>query len=554
MRGSLRFALGVLCVAALPAVAQAGGPPRSEGPAPGDPELDAQMGDGLRSYTEPFDRLQSDLPSPRATVCADGATTFGIDVSHWQGAIDWPAVAADGVEYAFVRVSDGLGTNDSYFATNLAQSRANGIHTGVYQFFRPSQDPVAQADLLVDGIGTLEPGDLPPVIDVEATGGLSPAQVTAAVQAWIDRVESRLGVTPIIYSGKYFWQDNVQSTAFASYPLWAAHYTTAGCPNIADQWADWTFWQYTDSGSVAGVTGNVDSNEFNGDLTALVELTVGGAGECGDGTCNLGENTSNCIEDCPPCAVIPPSGLTIDEQDACFFAGGDPQYWRDESVGYADHHWWTYATASANPANYGVWDLHFEQAGDYELSVYVEAGAGTSTQSSYQISHGSSSSEVTVDQSGVSGWVSLGEYPFAAGGGQQVRIDDNSGEDWSLQLKIVVDALRVEPAGGSSSGTAGTTATTDSGDTSDTSDDSGSTVTSGPTDTGDTGTGSGSSESSGDESGGVSTGETGESGLPVGEGGDDKGCGCSSGDDSPRWSLALLALLGLGRTRRRRLD
>lgn len=540
---SIRSLVALAVFLAAPPVL-AGGPPatRGESSAKTDAGIDpdAQMGDGLRAYTNQRDVT---LPSPRAVTCPDGTTLFGIDVSKWQGDINWTAVANDGVVYSFVRVSDGLNFPDEYFAANLAASRAAGIHTGVYQFFRPNQDVIAQADFLVDSIGTLEPGDLPPVIDVEATGGLSPSQVAAAVQTWIDRVESRLGVTPIIYTGKYFWQDNVQSTAFASYPLWAAHYTT-GCPNIADQWSEWAFWQYTDAGSVAGVAGGVDSNEFNGTLTDLTELTVGGAGTCGDGTCNAGETTQSCAQDCPPCAVIPPAGMDIDELDACFFAGGDPQYWRDESTGFEGHHWWTYATDSATPANYGVWDLHFEQAGSYELQVYVEAGAGSSTQSTYNVTTASGTSGVVVDQSSVSGWFSLGEFDFDAGGGQQVRIDDNSGEDWDLQLKIVVDGLRVLPAGG--------TATTDTGDTSDTSN-TGTSDTTGETtgsettsaeDTGDAGT-----STSSDDSGGVSTGteDTGDPGA--GDTGEDKGCGCATQDAPAGAGLLLLGLLGVRRRR-----
>jgi GH25 family lysozyme M1 (1,4-beta-N-acetylmuramidase) len=101
------------------------------------------MGDGLRA-PEP-----DGLPPPPPAVCADGAELPGIDVSKWNDDIDWPTVAASGIEYAFVRVSDGTTHFDPRFDENWAESRAAGIHTGVYQFFRPNQDEIAQANLLL---------------------------------------------------------------------------------------------------------------------------------------------------------------------------------------------------------------------------------------------------------------------------------------------------------------------------------------------------------------------------------------------------------------------
>jgi MYXO-CTERM domain-containing protein len=205
-------------------------------------------------------------------VCPRGATTFGIDVSKWQGSINWSAVAGDGVKFAIIRVSDGLGYHDEYFAQNWAGAKANGIIRGAYQFFRSDDDPIAQADLLVDTMGPLEPGDLPPVADVESTDGVGNAARADRLRQWLDRVEQRTGVRPIIYTGGYFWQDNVGQD-FSQYPLWHAGYTGGDCPStVANQWPDWTFWQYSSSGSVAGISGNVDVNRFNGSLDELREF------------------------------------------------------------------------------------------------------------------------------------------------------------------------------------------------------------------------------------------------------------------------------------------
>jgi len=364
-------------------------------------------------------------PEAKETTCADGETVFGIDVSYYQGTIDWDAVAADGVEFAFIRVSDGLGYPDSQFQNNWQGAQAAGILRGVYQFFREDEDPVDQADYLLAQMGGLGDGDLPPVIDVESTDGAGPGEIVANVQEWIDHVEAATGRKPIVYTGKYFWQDNVGSTAFSSYPLWAAHYGVT-CPNIPDQWDDWTFWQYSSSGAVDGIAGNVDVNRFNGswaDLLALAESTI-------------------------ECAQIPVEGRVIDETDDCFHAGGDPQWWRYEDDGWEGTLMWTHATANAEVDNYGVWNLDFEQAGTYVLEAYTDADFAESEQAGYVVRYAGVEETVVLDQTAADGWREIGEFEFEQGADQWVRLDDNTGEDISLQRQIVYDGLRVTPVGG----------------------------------------------------------------------------------------------------------
>ncbi|MCB9565182.1 MAG: hypothetical protein H6709_08795 [Kofleriaceae bacterium] len=237
-----------------------------------DPDGDAVAGAGLGD--EPGDGVPGSIP---LRVCADGATLTGVDVSFYQGAIDWARARDAGVAFAFIRVSDGLSYPDGRFASNWAAARAAGVTRGAYQFFRPGSDAVAQADLLIDAIGALAPGDLPPVIDVEATSGLSAATIVARIGQWVDRIEARLGVTPIVYTGKYFWQDSVgASAAFVDHPLWVAQYTSA-CPDLPTPWTRWTFWQSSDAGTIAGIPGGVDVDRFNGSRADLDRLTVGGA-------------------------------------------------------------------------------------------------------------------------------------------------------------------------------------------------------------------------------------------------------------------------------------
>lgn len=227
------------------------------------PLEDSQAGEGLGLDEEPNDPLA-------ARVCATGETVQGIDVSKWQGTIDWARVKDAGVEYAFIRVSDGVASRDGKFAANWAGAKANGILRGAYQFFRPAQNIQTQAQLMIDAIGgTYTPGDLPPVIDVEADGGLSPATVAARIKTWVDKVEGATGVKPIVYTGKYFWRDEVGGpTDYVDHALWIAQYTSL-CPDLPAPWPSWTFWQYTDRGRVDGITGPVDMNRFNGTLDDL---------------------------------------------------------------------------------------------------------------------------------------------------------------------------------------------------------------------------------------------------------------------------------------------
>jgi lysozyme len=190
----------------------------------------------------------------------------GADVSKWQGDFNWTAA---GVVFGFARVSDGLNYPDSWFDANWQKMKAAGILRGCYQFFRPAQDAVAQANMVVQKVGRLGTGDLPCVIDVEATDGQTPATVASRVQTWLDVVERGTGKKPIIYTGPYFWESNVRSTAFGGYPLWIAHYGPS-CPSIPNGWSNWTFWQYCDGNTQYCSNGKGwDRNVFNGTLDEL---------------------------------------------------------------------------------------------------------------------------------------------------------------------------------------------------------------------------------------------------------------------------------------------
>ena len=167
---------------------------------------------------------------------------------------------------------------------------------------------------------------------------------------------------------------------------------------------------------------------------------------CGDGTCGPGEDHSTCPADCPTCDPIPAEGRIIDDTDRCFRRGGTASYWNTESAGYGGSLIWTHTTDSASADNYGVWELEFAAADDYRVEAYTAAPWAQATRAAYQVTHDGTTDRAVVDQSAVDGWTTVGTYHFAAGAGQSVRLDDNTGEPYSSRIQIVFDAVRLTPA------------------------------------------------------------------------------------------------------------
>lgn len=199
--------------------------------------------------------------------CPLGETTPGIDVSYYQGDIAWPRVRRTGVRFAFIRVADGSTILDSKFTANWTGARNAKILRGAYQFFRPEENPIAQADVMIKALRQYGRGELAPVIDIETDGGLPLASVVRNAKIWIERVRSQLGVEPIVYTnpGMWRWQG---AGELARQVLWLAHYTDQ-CPSLPPPWTRWRFWQYTESGRIAGIEGFVDLDVFDGSYDEL---------------------------------------------------------------------------------------------------------------------------------------------------------------------------------------------------------------------------------------------------------------------------------------------
>ena len=220
-------------------------------------------------------------PTGVAPVIAQPANSLpGIDVSHHQGTIDWVQVAASGQRFAFAKATEGRTFVDPNYATNKVGAAANGIAFGAYHFARPddgTDDAIIEADHFVD-VAQLGPGNLIPVLDIERTGGLTQAEITTWILTWLGRVTERLGVRPMVYTSPSGWENRTGDTtavADSGYTvLWVAHWGVAQPRLPANDWSGngWTFWQYHNCGSVAGISGCVDVDWYDGTSFEPVQI------------------------------------------------------------------------------------------------------------------------------------------------------------------------------------------------------------------------------------------------------------------------------------------
>jgi lysozyme len=207
------------------------------------------------------------------SVCPGKSTLLGVDVSTYQGTVDWAKVKASGRAFAITRVGDGLGGDDT-FDPNWKGIKAAGMVRGAYQYFRASKDPKQQADILLGKIGTPADGDLPPTLDLETLDGQSASTVVANVKTWLSYVKSKTGRTPMVYTSPGFWP-SIGNPDLSAYVLWVAHWGTT-CPSMPSGWSTWAVHQDSDSGSVSGISGAVDTDVFDGDQAALDKLASNG--------------------------------------------------------------------------------------------------------------------------------------------------------------------------------------------------------------------------------------------------------------------------------------
>jgi lysozyme len=204
------------------------------------------------------------------------ARPSGIDVSRWQGPIDWQAVKAAGISFASIRATIGDSYTDDRFTQNWQGAGAAGIFRAAYHVLRPDQNPEAQIDRFAEVVG--EPGDLPHVLDVELTGEQPDRVIRERTLACLHELEARFGRKPLVYTADWFWTPHIGAQPWvADYDLWVAHYywPTVPEPKVPASWSSWRFWQHSNRGQVAGVPARVDLDFFDGTMEELIAYAGG---------------------------------------------------------------------------------------------------------------------------------------------------------------------------------------------------------------------------------------------------------------------------------------
>ena len=202
-----------------------------------------------------------------------GTKIVGIDLSEYQGEVNWPEVNAIEekfpIQFVFVRATVGNDRVDKAFDKNWLGAKDRKIIRGAYHYYRPNENSLEQAALYIKTV-RLYKGDLPPVLDIEKLPkNQSVARLKIGLRRWLEAVEAHYKVKPIIYTGEKYYDDFLKEE-FSDYLFWIANYNFYR----EKMKEDWLFWQFTEKGSVPGIIGNVDVNIYNGDLQQLQFITV----------------------------------------------------------------------------------------------------------------------------------------------------------------------------------------------------------------------------------------------------------------------------------------
>ena len=202
-----------------------------------------------------------------------GYSMHGIDVSHYQGDINWKMLKQTRqgkfpVEFIFMKATEGGDFSDDRFVANFDSAKVHGFIRGAYHFYNPKTDADKQADFFIRSV-KLEPGDLPPVLDIEMKSK-DVKKLQQDLKIWLRKVENHYGVKPIIYASYKFKTKYLNDSIFNTYPYWIAHYYV---DSVRYQ-GEWKFWQHTDVGTLPGIDEKVDLNVFNGSFSELKNILI----------------------------------------------------------------------------------------------------------------------------------------------------------------------------------------------------------------------------------------------------------------------------------------
>lgn len=206
----------------------------------------------------------------------EGYEIHGIDISHYQGKIDWEQlknamIKGCPVRFVIIKSTEGSSRLDENFRENFNQARDFGFIRGVYHFWSNKSTAREQAYYFLDQVH-LTDGDLPPVLDIEhKPADKSVEDFQRDVLTWLHIVEDKYHAKPIIYTYYKFKEQYLSAPVFDDYPYWIAHYYV----DKVQYKGKWKFWQHTDVGKLPGIKGYVDFNIYNGSYYELKQLCIG---------------------------------------------------------------------------------------------------------------------------------------------------------------------------------------------------------------------------------------------------------------------------------------
>ncbi len=195
----------------------------------------------------------------------------GVDVSYYQGNVDWQTLISQNIDFAFIKATEGVDHCDSQFSQSWASAAQAQIYVGAYHFYRFEDDGAQQAQNFINTV-PVTANTLPPVIDVEYYESLYKAEEPDAaktrenLQQMLDTLEEHYGVKPILYAAPNTYRKYVSSFS-GEYPIWISNY-------YYEPYFNWTFWQYTDSGMLSGYDGDqqhIDLNVYCGSRKEFLE-------------------------------------------------------------------------------------------------------------------------------------------------------------------------------------------------------------------------------------------------------------------------------------------
>lgn len=205
----------------------------------------------------------------------EGYEIRGIDISHYQGDIDWDLLQNAMIEkcplrFILIKATEGTTRIDPKFKDNFAQALEYGFIRGAYHFYSTKSEAREQAYFFLKHVH-LQEGDLPPVLDVEhKPKNKSVEDFQRDILTWLHIVEDKYHVKPIIYTYYKFKTLYLNTEVFDDYPYWIAHYYV----DKVEYKGQWKFWQHTDCGKLPGIKGYVDFNIYNGSYYDLRRLTI----------------------------------------------------------------------------------------------------------------------------------------------------------------------------------------------------------------------------------------------------------------------------------------